>query len=383
MNAADPGFGVYVHWPFCASKCPYCDFNSHVEGEVDHRRWRDALIAELGWWNARAPGRKASSVFFGGGTPSRMAPETVHAVLRAIEATVGLLPDAEITLEANPSASEAERFRAFRDAGCNRVSIGVQALDDDALRFLGRAHGAAEALAAIERARDIFPRFSFDLIYARPGQSAQAWRAELARGLQLARGHLSLYQLTIEPGTAFAKQKVPAADEETALQLFNITQEMTEDAGLPLYEISNHARPGDESRHNLTYWRGGFYIGIGPGAHGRLPSADGNTIATRATPDPARWLNLVETRGHGTAAVETLDASERMTEMIMVGLRLKGGIERATFLSLTGRQPEDALDRKALARLVEAGLAASDGAGVRLTSEGRTRLDSAVRLLLG
>jgi len=383
MTAADPGFGVYVHWPFCASKCPYCDFNSHVEGVVDHRRWRDALIAELAWWQAQAPRRQASSVFFGGGTPSRMAPETVHAVLRAIDTTIGLAPDAEITLEANPSASEADRFRAFRDAGCNRVSIGVQALDDEALRFLGRAHGAAEALAAIERASDIFPRFSFDLIYARPGQSADAWRAELARGLQLARGHLSLYQLTIEPGTAFAKQKVPAADEDTALALFEITQDMTEDAGLPMYEISNHARPGDESRHNLTYWRGGFYIGIGPGAHGRLPAPDGATMATRATPDPARWLNLVETRGHGTAAVETLAAGERMTEMIMIGLRLKGGIERSTFLNLTGHQPEDGLDRKALARLVAAGLAASDTDGVRLTPEGRTRLDAAVRLLLG
>ena len=378
----DPGFGIYVHWPFCVSKCPYCDFNSHVEGAVDHRRWAASLVRELDHWAARAPKRPADSVFFGGGTPSRMAPATAAAVLDAIAGRFGLAADAEITLEANPSASETAQFRAFRDAGVNRVSIGVQALDDASLRFLGRAHGAAEARAAVERAASVFSRFSFDLIYARPGQTAADWTRELSLALRMAGDHLSLYQLTIEPGTAFAKQRVRPADEDAALALFETAQDMTAAAGLPAYEISNHARPGQESRHNLTYWRGGFYVGIGPGAHGRLPGPDGATLATRATPDPARWLALVDGRGHGTAAVESLSADERSNELILLGLRLTAGLDRAVFRAIAGREPEDAVDGAALAHLVAGGLAVSDDRGLRLTPSGRTRLDAAVGRLL-
>ncbi|MDP8994940.1 MAG: radical SAM family heme chaperone HemW, partial [Pseudomonadota bacterium] len=265
---------LYVHWPFCVSKCPYCDFNSHVRASVDQQHWRQALLGDLSHEARAAPGPRLSSIFFGGGTPSLMPPSTCAAVIERAAARLGLAPDAEITLEANPTSVEAGRLAEFRAAGVNRVSLGVQALDDAALRRLGREHGAAEALAAIDLAARLFPRFSFDLIYARPGQTAAAWRAELGRALAHADGHLSVYQLTVEPGTRFhalhARGELRLPPDDVQGELYELTQERLAAAGLPAYEISNHARPGEESRHNLTYWRSGDWIGIGPGAHGRL-----------------------------------------------------------------------------------------------------------------
>ncbi len=301
MPRDDAGFGVYIHWPFCASKCPYCDFNSHVRaGGIDEARFLAAYLRELAHWAERTPGRDVTSVFIGGGTPSLMSPATVGAILDAIAGHWRVDPRAEITLEANPSSVEAARFRGYRAAGVNRVSLGVQSFSDAELRALGRLHTAEEARAAIEIARATFERFSFDLIYARPRQTAQAWRAELAEALTLAGRHLSLYQLTIEPQTPFAelhargKLAIPAG--ELAHDLFEITQELTEGAGLPGYEISNHAAPGEESRHNLTYWRYGAYLGIGPGAHGRVV-AGGERRATAAERQPGRWASLVKGEG--------------------------------------------------------------------------------------
>ncbi|MGE5503644.1 MAG: radical SAM family heme chaperone HemW, partial [Actinomycetota bacterium] len=265
---------VYIHWPFCLSKCPYCDFNSHVAAAIDQRRWRAALLAELEWFAALAPGRTVTSIFFGGGTPTLMDPDTAGALVDRVKALWATAPDLEVTLEANPSTVEAGRFRAFRAAGVGRLSLGIQALDDAALKLLGRRHDLAEALAALAVARQTFDRFSFDLIYARPGQTVAAWRDELARALDMAGDHLSLYQLTIEEGTAFApvfaRGDLVLPPEDEAAEMFEATQDMTAAAGLPAYEVSNHARPGQESRHNLTYWLGGDYAGVGPGAHGRL-----------------------------------------------------------------------------------------------------------------
>src|SRR5262252_8891286 len=274
MRADDhPGFGLYVHWPFCLSKCPYCDFNSHVREAIDHERWRDALLLELDHYAADTPARRLTSIFFGGGTPSLMAPDTVAAVIERAARHWPFAPDIEITLEANPTSVEAGKFAGFRSAGVNRVSLGVQALNDADLKFLGRHHSAAEARAAIEIARRSFRRHSFDLIYARPGQSAAAWRAELAEAIALAGDHLSVYQLTIEPETVFGaahrRGELQVPEEEDAAALYELTQELLGAAGLPAYEISNHARPGEESRHNLAYWRYRTYAGIGPGAHGR------------------------------------------------------------------------------------------------------------------
>ena len=293
----DAGFGVYVHWPFCASKCPYCDFNSHVRAEIDEARWRAALVRELDHFAALAPGRTVTSIFFGGGTPSLMAPATVAAVIERTANHWRLAGDVEITLEANPTSVEAGRFAGYRDAGVNRVSLGVQSLDDRALGFLGRGHDAAEARAAVAVAHARFPRVSFDLIYARPGQSPAAWRRELAEALQIAGEHLSLYQLTLEPGTAFharaARGALALPGGDAAAALYDVTQEVLEGAGLPAYEISNHAVPGAESRHNLTYWRSGDYLGVGPGAHGRL-TGGGAVLAIAQTRSPERWLAAVE-----------------------------------------------------------------------------------------
>ena len=303
-TASDPGFGVYVHWPFCQSKCPYCDFNSHVRESVEHERWARALTAELETMAALAPGREVASVFFGGGTPSLMEPATVQAVLDRIAGLWSMAPNAEITLEANPGSVEADRFAGYAAAGVNRLSLGVQALDDAALGFLGRRHDVAEALRALDVARANFGRVSFDLIYARPQQTVAAWRDELARALAFGTDHLSLYQLTLEQGTRFwtlaGRGEFTLPDEDAAADLYALTQEMTAAAGLPAYEISNHARPGAESRHNLTYWRSGEWVGIGPGAHGRL-AGDGGAIARRQHKAPETWLAAVEADGHGTA----------------------------------------------------------------------------------
>jgi putative oxygen-independent coproporphyrinogen III oxidase len=368
-----------VHWPFCASKCPYCDFNSHVRsGGIDEARFLAALLRELEHWAALAPGRRVGSIFFGGGTPSLMRPATVGALIDAIARHWPLEAGAEITLEANPSSVEAARFRGYRAAGVNRVSLGVQSLDDGVLRSLGRLHTVDEALAAIAVARDTFHRFSFDLIYARPGQTPEAWRQELGRALGIAGAHLSLYQLTIEPGTPFAalhaRGKLEVPDGEAAGDLYDLTQELTERAGLPPYEISNHAAPGEECRHNLLYWRYGEYAGVGPGAHGRVV-VDGARRGTSTERNPERWATLVESRGHGLAEVVPLTAAEEADEALLMGLRLAEGIDLDRLAALTGFAPREG----AVAELARGGLVERLGANrITATASGRIVLDQLV-----
>ncbi|MGN6767749.1 MAG: radical SAM family heme chaperone HemW [Rhizobiaceae bacterium] len=340
-NDTDPGFGVYVHWPFCAAKCPYCDFNSHVRHQpVDQKRFAAAFAREMATMAARTGPRTVSSIFLGGGTPSLMQPETVGSILDAVATNWHVPTGIEVTLEANPSSVEADRFRGYRAAGVNRVSLGVQALNDPDLRFLGRLHNVAEALKAIGLARAIFPRMSFDLIYARPHQTPEAWAAELEEAIGYAADHLSLYQLTIEEGTPFhalhAAGKFAVPDPDHAAELYRVTQEVTQKRGLPAYEISNHARPGAESRHNLIYWRYGEYVGIGPGAHGRFVEQD-RRIVTIAEKMPETWLNLVEAKGHGITGGERLTRSEEADEFLLMGLRLAEGIDVARYEALAGR----------------------------------------------
>lgn len=339
-----------MHWPFCASKCPYCDFNSHVRaGGIDEERFLRAYLTELEHWASLAPGRQVTSVFFGGGTPSLMSAATVGTILDAIGRLWAVERDAEITLEANPSSVEAARFRGYRTAGVNRVSLGVQALNDPDLRALGRLHTAKEALAAIDIARATFARFSFDMIYARPGQTLDSWRGELGQALALEPRHLSLYQLTIEPETPFAalhalgKLRVP--EGELARDLYELTQGMTGQAGLSAYEISNHAAPGEESRHNLTYWRYGEYAGIGAGAHGRVV-VGGNRLATATERQPERWAARVETSGHGIVENTALTIAEQADEALLMGLRLAEGLDLDRYAGISGMQPgPPAVDR--------------------------------------
>jgi oxygen-independent coproporphyrinogen-3 oxidase len=373
--------GIYIHWPFCRSKCPYCDFNSHVRGNIDEARWRQAYLTELDSFAAETTGRTVTSVFFGGGTPSLMHPDTTAAILDHIAACWPLASDLEVTLEANPSTAEAARFRGFRAAGVERLSIGVQALDDDALRFLGRGHSVAEARAAVALAARIFPRFSFDLMWGWPGHEPATWRLQLAEALAMVGEHLSAYQLTIEPGTVFWRQGVPSADEDTGVAIYEMTRHVLAAAGLPAYEISNHAPPGYECRHNLAVWRGEDYLGIGPGAHGRL-SRDGRTDATRAIRAPEKWLAKVEACGSGLAERVLLTISERREELLLLGLRLTEGVLRDNFRTLAGVAPEDDVDRAALARLVEGGFIESDTAGLRATPAGQLRLNAVVAQLL-
>ncbi|MEO1199401.1 MAG: radical SAM family heme chaperone HemW [Pseudomonadota bacterium] len=337
----DAGFGVYVHWPFCASKCPYCDFNSHVRHEpVDQASFVTALERELDTFAARTPGRTVESVFFGGGTPSLMEPASVADVLDKIADLWSIAPDTEITLEANPSSVEVNRFRGYRTAGVNRVSLGVQALNDADLKALGRLHSAEEANAALATARDVFDRVSFDLIYARPHQTLDDWRAELSDALHRGPDHLSLYQLTIEPGTPFAALhsagKLTVPDPDLAADLYQLTQDMTAEAGLPAYEISNHARPGAESRHNLIYWRQGDYVGVGPGAHGRLGEAQGR-IATSTERHPETWRARVLAEGHALTEDLILDDVEIADEFLVMGLRLAEGISLSRYAALFGQ----------------------------------------------
>ncbi len=379
------GLGVYVHWPFCLSKCPYCDFNSHVRDSVDQRRWQDALLGELDHFASETAGRPVTSVFFGGGTPSLMAPQVVAALLERIDSRWRLDPAAEITLEANPTSAEAARFADFRAAGVNRLSLGVQALDDKALAFLGRRHSAAEALDAVALARRHFPRFSFDLIYARPGQTLAAWRRELVRALEEDAEHLSLYQLTIEAGTAFhaawRRGELVPPEAAQAADHFEATQEVMAAAGLPGYEISNHARPGAESRHNLTYWRYGDYLGIGPGGHGRL-TLGSMKVATRQHRAPEAWLAMAERSGHGTRVRNELGRPERLVELTMMGLRLAEGVARATFQRELAADPEEVFAKKQLGALRQAGYLELDAAGLRATAAGRQRLDAVLGRLL-
>ena len=366
VSSPQAPLALYVHWPFCVSKCPYCDFNSHVRDGVDQARWRDALLAELRDEAGRAPRRPLSSIFFGGGTPSLMPPTTVAAVIEAAGHHWGFTPGIEITLEANPSSVEAARFADLAAAGVNRASLGLQALDNESLRFLGRAHDLGEGLAALEVAQARFDRVSIDLIYARPDQSEAAWEAELARALGLGTGHLSLYQLTIEPGTRFAtlaaKSMLAPVDPDHGARLFELTREMTAAAGLPAYEISNHARPGEESRHNLTYWRYGDYLGVGPGAHGRRSG-----MATLRHRKPENWLAAVEAQGHALAEEEVLAPETGATEALLMGLRLEEGVpfERVA----------TAIDQKAVTRLERLGLVTATEGRLRVTPQGMLLLD--------
>jgi putative oxygen-independent coproporphyrinogen III oxidase len=375
----EPGFGVYVHWPFCASKCPYCDFNSHVRsGGVDETRFLHAYLAELGHWAGLAPGRVVSSIFFGGGTPSLMSPSTVAAILEAIGRHWAVDAEAEITLEANPSSVEAARFAGYRAAGVNRVSLGVQALEDGDLRALGRLHTVAEALAGIDVSRATFDRVSFDLIYARPGQTPRAWADELARALELAGRHLSLYQLTIEAGTPFAelhaRGRLHVPDPEAARAFYDLTQEMTEQAGLPAYEVSNHAAPGEECRHNLLYWHYGEYAGIGPGAHGRVVVA-ATRHATATERNPERWAALVEGGGHGMTERMPLTAQEAADEALLMGLRLAEGIDLDRLAARSGLAPR----RRAVEALVGLGLIERIGTSrLAATVSGRIVLNEVV-----
>ena len=382
MNA-EP-LAVYIHWPFCRSKCPYCDFNSHVRDSVDAASWTRALMRDLEHQAELTVGRAVRSVFFGGGTPSLMPPETVAALLDGVRSHWAVLPDLEITLEANPNSAEAGRFRAIAAAGVNRLSLGVQALDPAALRFLGRAHDREEAIAAIEHAREIFPRFSFDLIYARPGQSVAGWRRELEEALTLAGEHLSLYQLTIESGTAFAtlagRGELALPDEESTAALFEMTQERLAAGGLPAYEISNHARPGSECRHNLAYWRYEDYVGIGPGAHGRLSRA-GAKFATRQYRLPEKWLATVETEGTGLEETAAIDRETATEEMLMMGLRLVEGISRERLKQVSGRDAETVLGRN-LTPLIEGGFLTLDAERLAATPAGRQRLNAVLGSLL-
>ena len=372
---------VYVHWPFCVSKCPYCDFNSHVRADIDEGAWRDALLADLAHEAAATSGRVVGSIFFGGGTPSLMAPATVAAVIDAVAGHWRLTDGCEITLEANPSSVEAARFAGFAHAGVNRVSLGLQALDDAALRQLGRPHDLAEGLAALDVAQAHFPRVSFDLIYDRPGQTLAAWEAELTRALAFGTDHLSLYGLTIEPGTRFAtlhaKGELVMAGEDASADLFDLTARLTAAAGVPAYEVSNHAAPGAASRHNLSYWTYGDYVGVGPGAHGRRQAH-----ATVRHKKPENWLSAVAAHGHGIASTSPLDAATRGREALMMGLRLADGIDAATFIARTGQAITDAVDPRRLARLVELGFVASDDVGLRLTAKGQPLLNAVLAELV-
>ncbi len=376
------GFGLYAHWPFCLAKCPYCDFNSHVPGTVDHAAWAGALAAEMRRMAARTGPRRLDSMFFGGGTPSLMDPATVAALIGEADHLWGLAPDAEITLEANPTSVEAGKFRAYRQAGVNRLSLGVQALDDAALRALGRTHSLAEALAALETARAVFDRVSFDLIYARAGQTPDQWEGELGRALGLGPDHVSLYQLTIEPGTRFAaldaRGKLRLPDDDAAADMYALTQEITAAAGLPAYEISNHARPGAESRHNLIYWRCGDYAGIGPGAHGRLTLADGARVATVTARMPADWLAAVGATGHGVVEESVLSPAEQAEEYLLMAMRLAEGADPARYARLAGA-PVDVARARALA---EAGLVRADDGRLAVTEAGRPLLNRVLAELM-
>ncbi|HZT87545.1 MAG TPA: radical SAM family heme chaperone HemW [Stellaceae bacterium] len=385
MTQRADALAVYIHWPFCRSKCPYCDFNSHVRERIDEARWARALVADLDRQAALAPGRRVVSVFFGGGTPSLMPPEVVAALLDRVHTHWGAARDLEVTLEANPNSAEAGRFAGFAAAGVNRLSLGVQALDPAALRFLGRAHDRAEAIDAIRLAQSVFPRSSFDLIYARPRQSAGAWADELDEALSFAGEHLSLYQLTIEPGTAFAGLAARGAlampDEEAAADLYELTQARLAAHGMPAYEVSNHARPGAECRHNLAYWRYRDYLGIGPGAHGRI-TRGGVKYATRQRRAPEAWLADIEAGGDGREETTALPRETVVEEMVMMGLRLAEGISRARL--------EDAADDNVETRfgeplrsLIEGGFLTLDAERLAATAGGRQRLNAVLAALLG
>ena len=371
---------LYIHWPFCRSKCPYCDFNSHVAETIDQARWRRALLTELDSAASGCAGRPLASIFFGGGTPSLMAPETAGALVARARRHFPANDSLEVTLEANPTSVEAGRFSALADAGINRLSLGVQALDDEALRFLGREHSVAEALGALELAMATFARVSFDLIYARPGQTVAGWREELARALAFGTEHLSLYQLTMEKGTPFFAAERDGAfalpGEDAAVALLDATDEITRAAGLPAYEISNHARSGAECRHNLAGWRYGDYLGIGPGAHGRVAGR-----AQRRAHRPEDWLARIGATGAALIEDRALGPEECAAEALVMGLRLAEGIDAGRFARHTGVALNDAIDATAAGRLIDAGLIERDETSLRASARGRRLLNSVLAAL--
>ena len=398
---------IYIHWPFCKSKCPYCDFNSHVRDSIDQHHWQEALLRELEHMAAHVPGRQVNSIFFGGGTPSLMAASTVQALIDKVYALWSVSDDIEITLEANPTSVEANKFKDFRQAGVNRVSLGVQSLQASELAFLGREHSADEAVRAIALARDIFPRYSFDLIYARPNQTPAAWEAELTEALALANGHISLYQLTIETGTAFyhayAKGGFTLPDEHESEALYRLTETLLAERGLVAYEVSNYAKPGQESRHNLAYWQGTDYIGVGPGAHGRLTlqgnvsqkSEVGNQklekkflisdfrfqisgakrIASATLKSPERWLEAVKREGHAIEIWQEIDRQQEVEERLMMGLRLRDGINYDAFIQQAGYDLRPYLNDKQCKFYTQQGLLANDGSRLQATLSGRLVLN--------
>jgi len=382
---AAEGFALYIHWPFCLSKCPYCDFNSHVRETIDESRWRDALLRELDHVASLTPGQDIVSIFFGGGTPSLMAPATVAALLDRIAHHWTLDPGIEITLEANPTSVETARLAEIRAAGVNRVSLGVQALEDSALKFLGRGHNAEEALKAVHTAARLFDRYSFDLIYGRPGQTPAEWTNELRRAMSHISDHLSVYQLTLEPGTPFhalwRRGKLDPLGEEAAATLFDATQEVLEAASLPAYEISNHAVPGAESQHNLVYWRYGDYAGIGPGAHGRM-KIDGTRFATQRIRNPEKWLTQVEARGDGGEEPEALDGDTQLAEIMLMGLRLAEGVSESRLRAVCGHNFDSAFQGSRLDALIRNDLVVRTGDSIRTTAAGRLRLDAVIAHLL-
>jgi putative oxygen-independent coproporphyrinogen III oxidase len=385
MTASGEPLALYIHWPFCLSRCPYCDFNAHVREVIPQQRFREALRRELAWEAERLGRRPLRSIFFGGGTPSTMEPETVGLLLQDARALFDVRDDVEVTLEANPTSVETSRLAALRDCGVNRISIGIQSLEAAPLEMLGRRHSVAQAIAALEIARGIFPRVSFDLIYARPGQSLAAWRSELRRALELVADHLSLYQLTIEPGTKFESLHRQGAivlpEDDLAAALYDATQEEAARFGLLPYEISNYAKPGAESRHNLRYWRYGDYAGIGPGAHGRL-DLRGTLTATRRHRAPEYWADRVEQSGHGMTDEIALDADEKCREMLLMGLRLAEGVPADRFQARTGRSLRSALDADGLRRASEEGYVTWHDGRLIATSEGRRRLDALLPFLV-
>jgi len=377
--------GLYIHWPFCLSKCPYCDFNSHVREKVDQKRWKAALLKELEHAAQQQHDRFLVSIFLGGGTPSLMEPETVAALLETAKSLFNTSTTLEVTLEANPSTVEASRFKEFFEGGVNRLSVGIQSLDDEALTFLGRRHSAKEALKALDIAATYFPRFSFDLIYARPHQTAESWKTELREALTYAKGHLSLYQLTIEPQTVFATRSLRGEkmtlEDDPAAFLYELTEDIMNQEGLPAYEVSNYAQPSQECRHNLLYWNFEDYIGIGPGAHGRI-SQDNQKWATIRYKAPETWLEAVETKGHGLQDAQPLSPSEKLQELTLMGLRLTKGLEIKRIFEETGLELHQAYALKNIQVLEREGLLKRTETHLMITLEGRLRLNSLIAFLL-
>ena len=377
----DLEMGIYIHWPFCEKKCPYCDFNSHVRDNINHLKWLKAYLNELRYYASETSERVISSVFFGGGTPSLMKPSIIEKILDEIQSLWHCSKDMEVTAEANPSSSETQLFKDFRGAGINRLSIGVQSLNNQSLMFLGRLHNADDARKAIKAATKIFPRISFDLIYALPGQTPITWKKELASAIKIAEGHLSLYQLTIEPGTEFHKKRIKAANEDIGATLYELTQEIMDNAGLPAYEISNHAKKGQESRHNLIYWRGGDYLGIGPGAHGRITHAY-KTEMMHNYREPEIWLNLAITKKYGQQKRAALSKEERRNELVLMGLRLIEGISLDHFNSLTNQHLTKIIDKNRITALADQGYLTLNNTVLKTTFAGRQRLNAVLTYLL-